>query len=99
MPCKRVGKAAEGGRDLACRGLTFVTPDGTSCLILTSRNIVDVGQLLFPILVGQAHNFEETLDWLQLAHTAYRTGAFVVPASTVLVPSVVLEGDHLFPAF
>ena len=98
-PCKRTGKAVEGRRDLACRGLTFVTPDGTSRLLDTARNIAEVGQLLFPILVGRAPPFEEMLDWLQFAYTADRTGAYVVPASTVLVSSVVLEGDPLFPAF
>ena len=98
-PYERVGKAAEGGRDLACRGITFVTPDGASRLIDTSRKIAEVVQLLFPILVGQATSFEETLDWLQFAYTAERTGAYVAPVSMVLVPSAVLEGDPLFIAF
>ena len=89
MPYKRVGKAAEGGRDLSYQGITFVTPDGTSRLINTSRKIVEVGQLLFPILVGQAPPFEETLDWLQFVYTADRTGAYLAPASTVVLPSVV----------
>ena len=57
-PCKRVGKAAEGGRNLACQGITFVTPDGASRLLNTSCNIAEVGQLLFPILVGRAPTFE-----------------------------------------
>ena len=63
-PCNRVGKAAEVGRDLACRGLTFVAPDGANCLLDASRNILEVGQLLFPIFFGQAPSFEDTLDWL-----------------------------------
>ena len=99
MPYKRVGKAADGGNNLARRGLIFVTPDDASRLINTSHNIAEVGQLLFPILVGWSHPFEETHNWLQFAYTADRTGDYVVPASRVLVPSVVSEGDPLFPAF
>ena len=38
------------------------------------------------------------LDWLQFAYTADRVGAYVAPASTVLVPSAVAVGDDLFPA-
>ena len=99
-PFKREGGAAEGGRDLACRGLTFVTPDGAASRLLdTSRNITEVGQLILPILVGRTPPFEETLDWLQFVYTTDRTGAYVAPAPTVLVLSVVSEGDPLFPAF
>ena len=99
MPCKRVGKIAEGGRNLAFRGLAFVTPDGSSRLLDASCNIMDVGQLVLPILVGWAPPFEETLEWLQSAYTAERIRSCVVPASTVLVPSTMSEGDSLFPAF
>ena len=98
-PCKRVGKLAEGGRDMACRGLTFVTPDSAYHLIETSHNIAEVTQLLFPILVGRAPPFEQTLHWLQFSYTADRTGDYMASASTVLVPSAVLEGDPLFTAF
>ena len=38
-PCKRVGKAAEGGRDLAFQGLVFIALDGATRLLETSRNI------------------------------------------------------------
>ena len=58
-----------------------------------------MGQFLFPILVGQAPSFEETINWLQFAYTTDRTGAYVAPASTFLVPSKVSEGDPIFPAF
>ena len=37
------------------------------------------------------------LDWLQFAYTADRVGAYVAPASTVLVQSAIAEGDNLFP--
>ena len=57
-----MGKALEGGCDLACQGLTFVTPDGASCLINTYRNIAELFQLMFPILVGWAPLFEDTID-------------------------------------
>ena len=32
-PCKRLGKVAESGLDLACRGTTSVNPDGSSGLL------------------------------------------------------------------
>ena len=97
-PYERVGKASEGGCDLACQGLTFVTPDGATRLLNTSCNIAEVGQLLFPILVGWAPPFEETLDWLQFAYTADMTGAYVAPETTILAPSAVSEEDPLFTA-
>ena len=43
---------------LACLGLTYVAPDGADRLLETSRNIAEVGQLLFPILVSQAPSFK-----------------------------------------
>ena len=57
-----------------------------------------VGKLLFPILIVRVSPFKEMLDWLQFAYTTERTGAYVVTASTVLVPSAVLEGYPLFTA-
>ena len=54
---------------------------------------------MFPILVGQAYPFKETLKWLQLAYTADRIGSYVTPSSTVFVPSAVSEGYPLSPAF
>ena len=94
-----MGKAAEGGRNLSCRGPTFVTPYSASCLIDIYCNIAEVGQLLFTILVGQVPPFEETLNWLQFAYTADKTGAYVSPASTFLVLSALLKGVPLFTAF
>ena len=70
-----MGKALEGGCDLACQGLTFVTLDGASRLINTYRNIAELFQLLFPILVVWAPPFKETIDWLQFSYTTDRTGA------------------------
>ena len=55
--------------------------------------------MLLPILVGRAPPFEETLGWLHFTYTTDRTGDYVVPESTVLVLSAVLEGDPLFPVF
>ena len=97
-PCKRVGKAAEGGSDLDCQGITFVAPDGATRLLETSRNIEEVSQFLFPILVGRAPPFEDMLDWPQFAYTADRTRSYVASASVVLVLSTLLKGDSLFPA-
>ena len=98
-PCESLGKAVEGGRDLACQGLTFVSPDGAARLLDTSSNIAEVGQLIFPIFVRQAPSFKETLGLIQFSYTADRTGDYVEPASTVFVPSAVLEGYPLFTAF
>ena len=92
-----MGKAAEGERNLSYQGITFVTLDGASRLLNTSCDIGEVGQLLFPILVGWVPPFEETLDWLHFVYTADRTGDYMAPASMVLVQSAVLEGDPLFP--
>ena len=97
-PCEKVMKAAEGGHDLAFQGITFVAPDGAARLLETLCNIAEVSQMLLPLLAIRAPHFEETLDWIQSAYTADRMGGYVVPASTVLVPSAVSEGDPLFPA-
>ena len=51
---------------------------------------------LFPLLTGREPPFEADLKRLQFPYTADREGAYVAPASTVLVPSVVVEGDDLF---
>ena len=50
------------------------------------------------MLTGQEPPFEASLNWLQFAYTANRAGAYVAPASTVLVQSAVAEGDKLFLA-
>ena len=42
--------------------------------------------------------FEAALDCLQFNYTADRARAYVAPASTVLVPSAVAEGEDLFGA-
>ena len=49
-----------------------------------------------PLITGREPPLEEVLDWLQLAYTADRSGAYVAPASTVLAQSTVAEGDELF---
>ena len=67
-PCERVGKAAEGGRDLACLGIIFVAPDSVVHLHNTSRNIKEVRQFLFPILISRTTSFRNTLNWLQFAY-------------------------------
>ena len=92
-----MGKAAEGERNLSYQGITFVTLDGASRLLNTSCDIAEVGQLLFPILVGWVPPFEETLDWLHFVYTADRTGDYMAPASTVLVPSQCWKNTLSFP--
>ena len=61
-----------------------------------SINITADSKGIFPLLTGQAPPFEEALAWLQFAYTANQTWAYVVPASTVIVQSTVVEGDELF---
>ena len=81
---------------MLCWGLTSVPPDGTSLLLGHSLNIVEVSQMMFPLLGGQAPPFEEVLDWFQFSYTKDWMGAYMAPASTVLVQSMVLEGDPIF---
>ena len=50
------------------------------------------------MLTGRDHPFETDLDWLQFTYTADRSGAYVTPASTVLVQSAVAEEGELFLA-
>ena len=90
-------KATEGVRDLACRGLTFVSPDGAACLLETDCSTYEASQLLLPLLSGRAPLLKDTINWLQFVYTVDKTRAHVAPASMVLVPSAVLEGDLLFP--
>ena len=88
--------------DLASQGLTFSPPDCADWLIQREAegplNVFKASKGLFPLLTGREPPFEETLDWLQFAYTADRAGAYVAPASTVLVRSAVAEGVELFPA-
>ena len=84
---------------MACRGITFVAPDGAAYLLNTdcSCNIAEASQLISPLLSGHAPLFKETLNWIQFTYTADSTGDYVAPDSTVLVPSAVLDGDPIFP--
>ena len=59
-------------------------------------NVFEASAGLFPLLTGREPPFESALDWLQFAYTADRAGAYVAPASTVLVLSAVAEGGELF---
>ena len=83
-------------------GLNFAPLD-CSVLILgeedRNHNIAAMIQSLFYLLTGRLPPFEEVLDWLQFYYTVDRTGAYVAPASTVLVQSTVVEGNTLFPAY
>ena len=97
IPYKRVGKEAEGGRDLTFQGITFVSTDGAAPLLDIKFNIAESSQLIFPLLVGRASLLEEMLDWIQFTYTVDRTGAYMAPASTVLFPPAVSKGDPLFP--
>ena len=86
---ERLGKTAGTDHpDLACRGLTFVPPDCAAWLLEMEEdgplNVLSASKGLFTHLNGQEPPFEEALDWLKFAYTAYRAGAYVVPASTVL---------------
>ena len=64
IPCEIVVKAAEGGHNFSCQGITYVAPYGAAHLLDNTHNIVEYSQLLFPLLTGRALPFSETLDWL-----------------------------------
>ena len=102
-PCKRDAKLSETECvDLSCRGLMFVPPDCASWLLRREAdrpiNVFEALTGLLPLLTGREPPLEESLDWLQFTYTKDRAGAYVAPASTVLVQSAVAEGDELFPA-
>ena len=61
-------------------------------------NISVVRNGISPFLTGWELTFEEVLDWLQFSYTTDRTGAYMAPASMVLVQSAVVESDALFAA-
>ena len=61
-------------------------------------NVFEASAGLFLLLTGREPSFEAALGWLQFTYTADRAGAYVAPASMVLVPSAVAEGDNLFSA-
>ena len=82
---------------MACRGMTFVSLDGASHLLAQPDiNITAASQDLFPLLAGRASAYEKALDWLHFSYTWDQTGAYLAPASTVLVRSVLAEGEPLF---
>ena len=60
--------------------------------------VFEVSAGLFPLLNGRKPPFGAALDFLQFAYTADRAGAYVAPASMVLVPLAVVEGEDLFGA-
>ena len=101
-PCKRAAKA-EGTEhlNLVCWGLAFLPADCAAWLLERTAdgpaNIFKASAGLFPLITGRDPPFEADLNWLQLPYTSDRAGDYVVPASTVLVPSAVAEGDDLFP--
>ena len=55
-------------------------------------NVFEALAGLFPPLTGREPPFEAALDFLQFVYTADRAGDYVMPASTVLVPSAVGGG-------
>ena len=100
-PHERAAKAV--GIDhinLACRGLAFLPTDFAAWLLGVSMdgpvNIFEASAGLLPLLTGREPPFEAALDFLKFAYTADRAGAYVEPASTVLVPLAVAEGEDLF---
>ena len=58
-------------------------------------NVFEASEGLFPLLTGREPPVEAALDFLQFAYTADMAGAYVAPASTVLVPLAVAEGVRL----
>ena len=88
--------------NLACRGLAFLPTDCAAWLLGREAdgpvNVFEASAGLFPLLNGRELPFEAALDFLQFAYTADKAGAYVAPASTVLVPPAVSEGEDVFAA-
>ena len=78
--------------------MTFISSYGAALLLDSYLTISEDSQMLFPLLAGLVAPSNETIYWIQFAYTADQTGAYLVPASTVLDQSAVLERDPLFPA-
>ena len=96
MPCERVRKLQEDRQNLACRGLTFVSPVGASHLLGRGTNIAEASCFLFPLLSSWNSPYDEALNWLQFAYMSGRMGAYMPPASTDLAFSALVEGGALF---
>ena len=75
IPCDRVGKLHEDRKDLAYQGLTFVPPDGDSCLLDQGANILEESFFLFPLIATQVPPYDEALNWLKLSYTGERMGS------------------------
>ena len=78
--------------------MTFISSYGAALLLDSYLTISEDSQMLFPLLAGLVAPSKETIYWIQFAYTADQTGAYLVPVSTVLDQSAVLERDPLFPA-
>ena len=92
-----MGKTTNGGCDLACQGTTFLPPDVTAHLLVEpGLNITAANNAIFSLFFGQAPDFEEALDWLRFLFTGNRAGVYMASASTVLVRSVITEGESIF---
>ena len=85
MTYEWAGKLQGDSHKMACWGINFVPPDGTSCLLGQIFNIDDTRKVLFQLLYSQAPPYKEALNWIQFAYTGDRTEAYLVPTSTELV--------------
>ena len=82
---------------LACWGLTFVPPDSANHLLAEPElNITVASKVLFLLLSSLEPDFKEALYWLQFVLTGNQMGSYIAPVSTVLVLSVITEGEPLF---
>ena len=101
MPCERAGKLPVGGRDLACRGLTFVPPVWAAWILGRPEdqdlNIVATSRRLFPLLTGRVPLLRRRSNGYSLPIPRTGRGSYVAPASTVFIQSVVVEGDEHYP--
>ena len=85
------------GRNLASRGLNFMTLGGaTHILASPDITITATSKALLPLLAGRLNYFKEALKWIQLDFTGDREGAYMVPASMVLVWFVLVEWEPIF---
>ena len=79
---ERTGKHIEDIKVLACRGLTFFTPDDASCLLGQGANSAEVSRLIPPLLASREPPYDKALDWIQFTYNGDRFGAYMAPTST-----------------
>ena len=97
---RAVPKISPGARDLACRGITFVSLElAPRILIDPDIHISLTHNVLFLFLTSQAHVYEEVINWLQYDFKGDRMGDYVDLESTFLTWIRLVEGEPLFTPY